>query len=127
MPVNRQPKPRTRQLGSGAEAFGEPAAEPGGHRHGDVVLRAGIATGTNSQFRLVPTAGAALTYTKARFEGGLLDGVEDDDTYGIISLGLGFVLNTNVSILPSVEIPVGLEDADPGFGIMVAVNFGRGS
>lgn len=90
-------------------------------------LQLGIATGTNPQFRLVPTAGAALTYTKARFEGGLLDGVEDDDTYGIISLGLGFVLNTNVSILPSVEIPVGLEDADPGFGIMVAVNFGRGS
>lgn len=88
-------------------------------------LQLGVATGTNPQFRLVPTAGAALAYTKTKVEGFL--NFEDDETFGILNFGLGFVVNSRVSILPSVDIPVGLEDADPVFGIAVAVNFGRRS
>jgi hypothetical protein len=90
-------------------------------------LQLGFSTGSNPQFRLVPTAGAALAYTKLELEGGFFGGLEDDETYGIITLGLGFVVNSQVSILPSVDILVGLEDADPSFGIMAAINFGRGS
>jgi hypothetical protein len=86
-------------------------------------LQLGFSTGSNPQFRIVPTAGAALAYSKLEFEGGFLDGEEEDDTYGLFTLGLGFVVNTRVSILPSVEIPAGLEDADPTFGITVGVNF----
>lgn len=88
-------------------------------------LQLGVRTGANPQFRLVPTAGAALAYTKAKFEGFL--NFEDDETFGILSLGLGFIVNSRVSILPSIEIPVGLDDANPVYGIMAAVNFGRRS
>ena len=91
----------------------------------DVVfgLQLGVPTGASSQFRIVPTAGAALAYTKARFEAGIIN-FEEDETFGILSLGLGLLLNARVSLLPTVEIPVGLDDADPVLGIMLAVNFG---
>lgn len=86
-------------------------------------LQFGFATGSNPQFRIVPTAGAALAYSKIELDGGLLGGFEESDTFGIFTLGLGFVVNTRVSILPSVDVPVGLEEADPVFGIAVGVNF----
>jgi hypothetical protein len=86
-------------------------------------LQLGFATGTNPQFRIVPTVGAAVAYSKFELDGGFLSGFEEDDTFGIFTLGLGFVVNTRVSILPSVDVPVGLEDADPVFGIAVGVNF----
>jgi hypothetical protein len=79
--------------------------------------------GSNPQFRVVPTVGAALAYSKLELEGGFFGGLEEDDTFGIFTLGLGLILNTRVSILPSVDIPVGLEDADPAFGVMLGVNF----
>lgn len=84
-------------------------------------LQLGVRTGANPQFRLAPTAGAALAYSKARYEGFL--NFEDDETFGILSIGLGFIVISRVSILPSIEIPVGLDNADPIYGIMAAVNF----
>lgn len=84
-------------------------------------LQLGVRAGANPQFGLVPTVGAALAYTKAEYEGFL--NFEDDETFGILSLGLGFIVISRVSILPSIEIPVGLDDSDPVYGIMAAVNF----
>ena len=86
-------------------------------------LQLGFSMGSNPQFRVVPTVGAALAYSKLELEGGFFGGLEEDDTFGIFTLGLGLILNTRVSILPSVDIPVGLEDADPAFGVMLGVNF----
>jgi hypothetical protein len=86
-------------------------------------LQLGMSAGSNPQLRIVPTVGAALAYSKVDFEGGFLGGLEEDDTFGVFTLGLGFVLNSRVSILPSVDIPVGLEDADPAFGVTLGVNF----
>ena len=89
-------------------------------------LQLGVATGAKPQFRLVPTAGAALAYGKSKIESGFIN-FEDDETFGILSVGVGFLVNSQLSMLPSINIPVGLEDVDPVFRIMVAVNFGRGS
>jgi hypothetical protein len=86
-------------------------------------LQLGVSAGSNPQLRIVPTVGAALAYSKVDFEGGFFGGIEEDDTFGVFTLGLGLVLNTRVSILPSVDIFVGLEDADPSFGVMLGVNF----
>jgi hypothetical protein len=84
-------------------------------------LQLGISTDSSAQLRLVPTVGAALAYAKLEVDGFL--NFEESETFGILNLGVGFVVNTRVSILPSVDIPVGLEGADPNFGIMLAVNF----
>jgi hypothetical protein len=86
-------------------------------------LQLGISAGSNPQFRIVPTVGAALAYSKVNFEGGFFGGIEEDDTFGIFTLGLGLVVNSRVSILPSVDIPAGLEGADPSFGVVLGVNF----
>jgi hypothetical protein len=69
----------------------------------------------------VPTVGAALAYSKLDVEG--FFNFEEDETFGIITFGLGLVLNNRVSILPAVHIPAGLEGVDPNFGVMLGVNF----
>lgn len=88
-----------------------------------VGLQLGISAG--SGFRMVPTGGVALVYSKVDWEGGYFGGEQRTDLYGLITLGVGFVVNSRVSIQPGVDVPVGLEEADPGFSIMLAVNFGR--
>jgi hypothetical protein len=89
-------------------------------------LQLGVVTGAKPQFRIVPTAGAALAYGKSKIESGFIN-FEDDETFGILSVGVGFLVNSRLSLLPSISVPVGLDDADAVFRIMVAVNFGRGS
>ena len=42
----------------------------------------------------------------------------------IVSAGVGFVLNKRIALVPRLDIPLGLEDADPEFSILFAINFG---
>lgn len=84
-------------------------------------LQLGISAGSNPQFRIVPTVGAGLAYSKLDLEGGFFGGVEADETFGIFTLGIGFVVNSRVSILPSVDIPTG--GPDPSFGVLLGVTF----
>jgi hypothetical protein len=84
-------------------------------------LQLGISAGSSPDLRIVPTVGAALAYSKLDVEGFL--NFEEDETFGIITFGLGLVLNSRVSILPAVRIPAGLEGVDPNFGVMLGVNF----
>jgi hypothetical protein len=78
------------------------------------------------QLRLVPTAGVALVYSKVDFDGSYFGQGQRTDVSGLIDLAVGLVIS-RVSIRPSVDIPIGLEGADPSLGIMVAINFGRRS
>ena len=86
-------------------------------------LQLGISAGTDPNFQIVPTVGAALAYLKSSFEGGFIE-FDFDETFGLLNLGLGLIMNSRVSVLPVIEVPVGLEDSDPVFGIAVTVNFG---
>jgi hypothetical protein len=94
-------------------------------QNGFVGLQAGIFAG-DDLIRLVPTAGVALVYSKVDWEGSFFGGEDRTDLYGLIDLGVGIVVSSRMSIRPSIDIPVGLEGADPSLGIMVAINFGRG-
>ena len=43
-------------------------------------------------------------------------------------LGVGFVFNQQISVRPTIDIPVGVEGgADPVFGLSVGYNFGSKS
>lgn len=86
-------------------------------------MQLGVSTGTNPQLRIVPTAGAALVLSTLELDGDMGGGPDEMDTYGLLTLGLGFVLSSRVSVRPAVDVPVGLEDADPTFSILVAINF----
>jgi hypothetical protein len=41
----------------------------------------------------------------------------------MITLGVGFVSSSELSILPEVHLPVGLDGGSPSFGIVIAINF----
>jgi hypothetical protein len=73
----------------------------------------------------VPTAGAAVAHSKVDFEGPMPIFPDESEVYGVITLGVGLVMNS-FSIQPGVDFTVGLEEDDePNFTVVVALNFGR--
>jgi hypothetical protein len=89
-------------------------------------LAVGSQMGTNPRMQILPTAGLGLQYSKAKVEdtgpGGT--SVEASSTYGLARLGLGFVFNQQISVRPSVDIPLGLDGGKAAFGVTAAYNFG---
>ena len=47
------------------------------------------------------------------------------ESYGLLTLGTGFVFNSRYSLNPSINIPVGLDGSSTSFGLAGAMNFGR--
>lgn len=89
-------------------------------------LAVGTSMGANPRMRILPTAGLGLQYSKAKAEDTAPGGttVEASDTYGLARFGVGFVFNQQISVRPSIDIPLGLDNSDATFGIAVAYNFG---
>jgi hypothetical protein len=88
----------------------------------------GTDMGSTPRMRIIPTAGLGLQYSKLKVEdtgpggGVLFDGSE---TYGLARLGVGFVFNQQISVRPTIDIPVGSDLInDPTFGLSVGYNFG---
>lgn len=52
-------------------------------------------------------------------------GVSESETFGVVGVGLGFVLERVLTIQPAVAFPFGSSASNPAFGITVAVNLGR--
>ena len=87
----------------------------------------GTEMGATQQMRIIPTAGLGLQYSKFKVEdtgpGGQT--LEASETYGLARLGVGFVFNQQISVRPTVDIPVGSDlQNDPTFGVSVGYNFG---
>jgi opacity protein-like surface antigen len=87
-------------------------------------LALGTDVGTTQQLRILPTAGLGLQYSKAKVEAAGTT-IEGSETYGLARLGVGFVFNQQISVLPTIDIPVASDlVSDPTFGITVGYNFG---
>jgi len=87
----------------------------------------GTSMGANPQMRILPTAGLGLQYSKLKVEDTSPGGqtIEGSETYGLARLGVGFVFNQQISVRPSVDIPLGSDLVnDPTFGVTVGYNFG---
>lgn len=87
----------------------------------------GTEMGSTRQLRILPTAGLGLQYSKFKQEIGQGQGseIEGSETYGMARVGVGFVFNQQISVRPTIDIPVGVEGgADPVFGLSVGYNFG---
>jgi outer membrane autotransporter protein len=87
----------------------------------------GTEMGASSQVRILPTAGLGLQYSKFKVEDTAPGGstAEVSETYGLARLGVGFVFNQQISVRPTVDIPVGSDLVnDPTFGVSVGYNFG---
>jgi hypothetical protein len=75
--------------------------------------------------QVVPLAGVFYARGKAHAEsatGARLFEIEND--YGLAQLGVGVIVNSNISIRPTMEVPLGLEGGEPTFGLTVGFNFG---
>jgi Outer membrane protein beta-barrel domain len=92
-------------------------------------LAVGTSMGTNPRMQILPTAGLGLQYSKAKVEDTSPGGttLEGSNTYGLARLGVGFIFNQQISVRPSLDIPLGLDGSDPTFGVTVAYNFGSRS
>jgi outer membrane protein with beta-barrel domain len=90
----------------------------------------GTEMGASQQMRILPTAGLGLQYSKAKEEitsGPGAGTTELSETYALARLGVGLVVNQQISIRPTVDIPLGRDVSnDPTFGITVGYNFGSG-
>jgi hypothetical protein len=84
----------------------------------------GALLGRNPQLRFVPTASFQFANTRATVDDGT-NSASDSESYGLLTLGTGFVFNSRFSLNPSVSLPIGLNGADASFGLMGAMNFGH--
>ena len=94
-------------------------------RSATVGLNVGTVMGANPRMKIIPSVGLSYAYGKQKAEddaGATL--FEVSNSYGLAQVGVGIVLNQNISIRPSVDIPLGLEGSDPTFGLTLGYNFG---
>jgi hypothetical protein len=90
-------------------------------------LALGTDMGANPRMRIIPTAGVGLQHTKLKEEvtGPGAGTNEFSETYGLARLGVGFVFNQQISVRPTIDIPVASDVFnDPTFGVSVGYNFG---
>lgn len=103
-------------------------------------LQVGISVGDGPTYRFVPTVGAAVAHSKIDFEGGMFSGEDEPEVYGVITVGVGLVKSSWLSIQPGVDftfcppralsgggarcVGVGLSD-EPTYTVVLALNFGR--
>jgi hypothetical protein len=73
---------------------------------------------------IVPNASFQFANTRFSADDGI-DSVSDSESYGLLTLGTGFVFNSRYSLNPSLSIPMGLDGSDIAFGLSGAINFGR--
>jgi hypothetical protein len=89
-------------------------------------LALGTSMGTNPRMQILPTAGLGLQYTKLKSEDTSPGGTTDElsETYPQATLGLGLIFNQQISVRPSVDIPISSDLSETSFGVTVGYNFG---
>jgi hypothetical protein len=80
----------------------------------------GAQVGNSPQMQILPNA--SFQFANTRVE---IDDLAGSESYGLLTLGTGFVFNSRFSVNPSISIPVGSDVYDTSFGINGAINFGR--
>jgi len=84
----------------------------------------GVLVGGSSQVRILPNASFQFANTRATLDNGTTSS-SNSQSYGLLTLGTGFVFNSRFSLNPSVSFPVGLDGGNTSFGFIGAMNFGR--
>jgi hypothetical protein len=84
----------------------------------------GALVNRNPQLRILPNASFQFANSRVKLDDGT-GSAADSQSYGLLSLGTGFVFNSRFSLNPSISIPVGLDGGDTSFGLIGAMNFGR--
>jgi hypothetical protein len=89
---------------------------------------AGLAVGASMRagtMTLIPFAALQGVYSRFDFDVPGTNEDSDSETYGLLSGGLSFALTEAVLIRPIINIPLGLDNADPTYGVSIVFAFGR--
>ena len=83
----------------------------------------GVGVYDSASLMIVPTFGIDLLRECRALEVG---GIEEDDSDGVASamLGVGFIINRRIAIVPEFTVPISAADSDATVGVHVAVGFG---
>jgi hypothetical protein len=84
----------------------------------------GALVGRSSQVRILPNASFQFANTRVSVDDGTTSAA-GSESYGLLTLGTGFVFNSRFSVNPSISIPLGLDGSSTSFGLVGAMNFGR--
>lgn len=84
----------------------------------------GALLGNSPQMQIVPNASFQFANTRLSVDDGTTS-ASGSESYGLLTLGSGFVFNSRYSLNPSISIPIGLDGSDASFGLMGAIQFGR--
>jgi hypothetical protein len=82
--------------------------------------------GSNPRMKIVPTAGLSYAHFKqtAKNDAGTsIPAASVSGSYGLAQLGVGLVMNQNISIRPSIDLPL-KSGYDTRFGMTLGYNFG---
>ena len=74
--------------------------------------------------QILPNAAFQFANTRATIDDGTTS-TSGSESYGLLTLGTGFVFHSRFSVNPSISIPVGLDGSSTSFGLGGAINFGR--
>ena len=86
--------------------------------------RVGIVASDDNDMMIVPTFGLSAAWTRVSFERAGVES-DDSDTYGVASLGVGFIFDRRIGITPGISIPFSVGDSDVAFTIEFTFGFGR--
>jgi hypothetical protein len=96
----------------------------------DRMAALGLALGTifrtGARAQIAPSAGISYAYEESQAindAGDLLFSISD--RYLLAQLGVGFILNSNISVRPRLDIPLGWTGNEPTLGFTIGYNFGR--
>jgi hypothetical protein len=96
-------------------------------KRGSLGMSVGKVMGANPQMKFVPNAGFGLAYEKRSLDNGTTTD-SFSETYGLASIGLGLIFNSNIAVRPSISLPIGSDlNNDPTFGLSAAYSFGSKS
>ena len=90
----------------------------------DAGLAIGGVVSTSSSVGFIPFASLRAAYARVSVSSGGAS-FSDSDTYGILSGGVGIVFTPAVLVRPFIQVPLGLDGADPSYGVGVSFAFGK--
>jgi hypothetical protein len=86
--------------------------------------RLGIVAAEVGNTEIVPNFGLDIAYDRLTGDLGEIETTIARETYVILRVGVGFILNKRLGFVPALGVPLGLEGGDPDFSFVVAYNFG---
>jgi hypothetical protein len=89
-------------------------------------LGIGAVASRSGQTQIIPNGSLAFVSATAKGSDDV-SGTSDSqsETFGLFTMGLGFVFNQVFTLHPSVTIPFGLDGASTTFGVTLSVTFGQ--